>query len=329
MSEAKRIILKSRLDVTVCTMIFPPTGRAALKAHITTPHVIATERIQPLWKGYGNLWRVSLADSGPVVMKHIRLPAGAGASHTRKVRSYQVEMGWYQHWSQKCGDLCRVPTYYGHTSQDEEHWLLLEDLDSAGFPLRQRQPSPQDIHLCLQWLAHFHATFMGVMAPELWPIGTYWHLATREEEWLHMPSGPLKQAAAELDQRLNQACFQTLVHGDAKLANFCFGPHQVAAVDFQYVGQGCGMRDVAYLLNSCVPETACAEQIPSYLDVYFVTLRQALAPHWDSRALEAEWRALFPVAWADFYRFELGWGHCDRRNYPYSEAVTRQVLASL
>jgi hypothetical protein len=310
-------------------MIFPPTGWAALKAHIKTPQVIATERIQPLWKGYGNLWRVCLADDTAIVMKQIRVPAGTGASHARKVRSYQVEMGWYQHWSHKCPNACRVPAYYRHTSQGEEHWLLLEDLDSAGFPLRKRQPSAQDIHLCLQWLAHFHATFMSVVAPELWPIGTYWHLGTRQEEWRQMPSGPLQQAAASLDQRLNQAHLQTLVHGDAKLANFCFGPDQVAAVDFQYVGRGCGIRDVAYLLNSCLPETACAKQIPGYLDAYFATLRSVLPPQWDGAALEAEWRALFPVAWADFYRFELGWGPGDVRDYPYSEAVTRQVLASL
>lgn len=310
-------------------MRFPPTGWEALEAHLTSPQVITTEHIQPLWKGYGNLWRVCLADGTAIVMKHIRLPAGMGASHVRKVRSYQVEMAWYQHYSQQCSALCRIPACYGQTSESEEHWLLLEDLDSAGFPLRKRQPSTQDIYLCLQWLAHFHATFMGVKAPELWPIGSYWHLGTRQEEWQQMPSGPLKQAAARLDQRLNQARFQTLVHGDAKLANFCFGPHQVAAVDFQYVGQGCGMRDVAYLLNSCVPETACAEQIPAYLDVYFATLRQALAPAWDEAALESEWRALFAIAWADFYRFELGWGPGDPRNYPYSEALTRQVLASL
>ena len=48
------------------------------------------------------------------------------------------------------------------------------------------------------------------------------------------------------------------MHGDAKLANFLFtSDHsQVAGVDFQYVGGGCGMKDVAYLL-SCLDEDAC------------------------------------------------------------------------
>ena len=57
--------------------------------------------------------------------------------------------------------------------------------------------------------------------------------------------------APELDRRLRAARFQTLVHGDAKPANFCFDARRgaVAAVDFQYVGGGCGMKDVAYLLS--------------------------------------------------------------------------------
>lgn len=310
-------------------MPFPQTGLMALSAITPTAHISSAHIIQPLWKGYGNLWRVLLADGPQVVMKQIRLPVGTGPSHTRKVTSYQIEMAWYQHWSQQCPNTCRVPACYGQTSEGTEHWLLLEDLDKAGFPMRKRQAQAEDIKLCLQWLAHFHATFMGIVAPELWPIGTYWHLATRQDEWHQMPSGSLKQAAAPLDQRLNQACFQTLVHGDAKLANFCFGADQVAAVDFQYVGQGCGMRDVAYFLNSCLPETACAEQIPAYLDFYFATLHTALAPELDRAALEAEWRELFPIAWADFYRFELGWGAGRPQDYPYSETITQQVLASL
>jgi Ser/Thr protein kinase RdoA (MazF antagonist) len=59
--------------------------------------------------------------------------------------------------------------------------------------------------------------------------------------------------AAVIDQVLNNCSYQTIVHGDAKLANFCFSKEgAVSAVDFQYVGGGCGMKDVAYFLGSCL-----------------------------------------------------------------------------
>ena len=75
-----------------------------------------------------------------------------------------------------------------------------------------------------------------------------------------MQNADLKKAAQGIDKRLQSARFQTLVHGDAKLANFCFSDvGQVAAVDFQYVGKGCGMKDVAYFISSCFNEEDCED----------------------------------------------------------------------
>jgi len=146
--------------------------------------------------------------------------------------------------------------------------MVLEDLDQPsrrgdGFPVRKSGVSVEELQACLSWLANFHAAFISIDAPavddSLWPVGTYWHLATRWDEWDVMEAGKLKDA------------FQTLVHGDAKLANFCFpassGP--VAAVDFQYVGRGCGMKDVAYLISSCLSDAECKRQQESLLNAYF------------------------------------------------------------
>ena len=147
------------------------------------------------------------------------------------------------------------------------------------------------------------------MAPEgLWKTGTYWHLATRPDELSALEDAALREAAPLLDRKLRACSFQTLVHGDAKPANFCFarGSHAVAAVDFQYVGGGGGMKDVAYLL-SVLPSQAGLEE---HLATYFRHLRAALAGSRDALtigALEAEWRALYPIACADFYRFLAGW----------------------
>ena len=80
----------------------------------------------------------------------------------------------------------------------------------------------------------------------------------------------------------------------------------VAAVDFQYVGGGCGMKDLAYFVGSCLDEVACESRESEILEVYFGALFKAcdrLNKAIDFNALEAEWRQLYPMAWADFYRF--------------------------
>jgi len=143
----------------------------------------------------------------------------------------------------------------------------------------------------------------------------------------------------QIDQRLSGARFQTLVHGDAKLANFCFGKPteqsdepKVAAVDFQYVGGGCGMKDVAYLVSSCLDGSESDARQNELLDVYFEQLNSVvtqLKPDVDFEALESEWRTLYPFAWADFCRFLAGWSPGHWKLNEYNDRVTRSVLDQL
>ncbi len=257
-----------------------------------------------------------------------------GLSHVRKVTSYDVEMHWYRDWSAQCGNGCRVAHCYAVTSDASEHVIVLEDLDAAGFPVRHAELNLDGVKLCLEWLAHFHATFMGVKPEGLWQTGSYWHLATRPDELAVMAEGDLKQAAAAIDQRLNSCTFQTLIHGDAKVANFCFSidGQSVAAVDFQYVGGGCGMKDVAYFLGSCLREEQCERSQNELLDYYFDALKSALDEQGKSlewKALKTEWMALFAFAWADFYRFLMGWMPTHHKINPYSRRLTAEVIASI
>ena len=46
----------------------------------------------------------------------------------------------------------------------------------------------------------------------------------------------------------------------------------------------------------------------------------------DFAALEADWRALYPVAWTDFYRFLQGWDPGHWKLHRYSERLAREVL---
>jgi hypothetical protein len=296
------------------------------------------ERIQSLWSGYGELFRVHLEGGSvpSVVVKAVRPPRSSrssrdDASHRRKCRSYEIEATFYRTLARRCDDACRVPGLFASRIADGDIDLVLEDLDASGFPRRRRGATPREMDRCLSWLAALHACFLGERPVGLWEVGTYWHLATRADELAAMDDDELRRAAPILDERLRHARFQTIVHGDAKLANFCFpeGEGGVAAVDFQYVGGGPGVKDVAYLLSGHFEDDALERRA---LDVYFAELRRALTARGreeDVDTLEAEWRALYPIACADFYRFLAGWAKEHFRSDPHARAVVRRVLATL
>lgn len=316
----------------------------------------AIETVQSLWSGYGEIARVRLTDSNGsrnVIVKHICPPDDRvhkygwadDVSHQRKLHSYKNEIRWYQAVSQQCDARCRVPNFIAAqivTENDRrDRLLIMEDLDASGFDLRLRSVTQTQVDACLKWLANFHATFLidsenptsvhPAEVHELWPIGTYWHLATRPSELAAMEDGPLKQAAEKIDAALNSARFKTVVHGDAKLANFCFSSSDdVAAVDFQYVGGGCGIKDVAYFISSCFHEDECERKEQELLSIYFSHLQAAMSDRQSKlipfQQLKQEWGTLYPFAWADFYRFLAGWSPGHWKMHGYSWRITQEVL---
>ncbi len=302
------------------------------------------ERIQELWSGYGEIARYELSDSTyrTVVVKHVSWPDdiahprgwNTNLSHQRKLKSYAVETAWYNQWSRLCDDTCRVPQCLACESLDDEVLIVLEDLDASGFAHRKSDVNRKEISACLKWLAHFHATFLGQSPEGLWKVGTYWHLDTRPDELKVLKDKKLKQSAAAIDTKLNQCRHQTFVHGDAKLANFCFSAsgEQVAAVDFQYVGGGCGMKDVAYFIGSCLYEDECERMAVDLLEIYFDHLESAVQSRdesYDTESLIHEWRMMYPIAWTDFHRFIKGWSPGHWKINSYSERLARQVLETL
>jgi thiamine kinase-like enzyme len=145
----------------------------------------------------------------------------------------------------------------------------------------------------------------------------------------------LRNASRWLDDTLSNAPYPTLVHGDAKLANFLASQtgEAVAAVDFQYVGGGCAMKDVAYFVSSCFDERDCERYENTLLDSYFELLKSALRRRrpdiLDVDDVERSLRPLYPVAWTDFYRFLKGWSPGHWKIHGYSETLARQVLESI
>ena len=142
----------------------------------------------------------------------------------------------------------------------------------------------------------------------------------------------MKEKARQIDELLTGCTYQTIVHGDAKLANFCFSEtgENVAAVDFQYVGGGCGMKDVAYFLGSCLSRDEHELHNEALLTFYFSELEMALSDSdLEFKALEQEWRTMFPIAWTDFTRFLLGWMPTHQKVNGYSLKLMQSVLVGL
>ncbi|MGL1935083.1 MAG: ecdysteroid 22-kinase family protein [Fibrobacterales bacterium] len=304
-----------------------------------------SEEIQALWSGYGSIIRYSLVGTeyDSVVVKHVRLPRkvnhprgwATDISHMRKLHSYEVETQWYRSQSNVHNSFSKVPRCIALKSVDDDVIMILEDLDASGYSVRKSSAEWSDVELCLDWLAGFHASHLGESTDGLWEVGSYWHLDTRPDELSVLSdTEPLKQCAHSIDATLTGARYKTLIHGDAKIANFCFSKDGsgVAAVDFQYIGGGCGMKDVAYFVGSCLDEGECEKRESTILDYYFDRLKEyigQLKSEIEFSALESEWRSLYPFAWADFHRFLKGWSPGHWKINSYSERIAQNVVATL
>lgn len=298
--------------------------------------------IQKLWSDYGVL--LKLQTSSPtlqnVIVKKISLPKiqnhsrgwNTDISHQRKIKSYQVETNFYQHYNEHSSTHCYYPKYLGSRNSQNETLIILEDLDALGFNKRCDLLSFDQAKICIKWLAHFHGKFLNTTPNGLWDTGTYWHLATRLDELEAINDPVLKKAAPLIDQKLNQCEFKTIVHGDAKVANFCFSKNAVAAVDFQYVGGGCGMKDLAYFLGSTLSDEEIKNHEQEILDFYFCELEKSMALNKKNQSfqkIKTEWLELYPFAWADFHRFLEGWRPGHWKLGPYSSAQLSTVLNKL
>lgn len=299
-------------------------------------------RLQSLWSGYGSIYRFYPGEGQrSLIVKFVCPPEAHPKSlrsaeetgHRRKLKSYDVELEFYRGAMLRPDDGCRIARPL-HLAKTESGWLfLLEDLDGAGFSGRRSSLNDAELSACLKWLAEFHAMHLGLFPEGLWEQGTYWHLETRPDELTAMNHDRLKRAAKTIDEELHRCAFQTWVHGDAKVENFCFSKDRgVAAVDFQYVGGGVGVKDVAYFLSSCLDERKCLKEAERWVNEYFVFLKESLEarrPEVDRAQVISEWRRLYRFAWVDFVRFLLGWAPEHFKLTGYSQKLTEEVLREL
>lgn len=309
--------------------------KSLLIKELNSSRIDDIELIQELWSGYGSLSRVTL-DTGPVILKLIDYnniqnhPRGwsSDISHQRKVKSYLIEKNWYQQYNQQVAD-SYSPRLIASGEIDGLQYLIIEDLKELGF-IPKNKINLKEIKTSLRWLAHFHANYMHSDTTKLWRVGTYWHLETRPDELKAIKDSQLRDAAPLIDKKLSSSMYQTIVHGDAKLANFLYKNEDFcSAVDFQYVGGGVGVKDVAYFLSSVYEEDELYKNEQVCLDYYFQELKIALTNNGlkdNVQQIEEEWRELYPFAWCDFFRFLQGWSPEHYKINSYSKNITRKVL---
>jgi aminoglycoside/choline kinase family phosphotransferase len=129
------------------------------------------------------------------------------------------------------------------------------------------------------------------------------------------------------------ACHRTLLHGDAKSANFMFTADcsACAAYDFQYCGEGFGVRDVAYLIASSVDEDVVEQQEQQLLRYYHQKLQECLQAQGKADAAQRYtydvMTAHFELCLLDYVRFMAGWGFWG--NARWAQRRARQVLGRL
>jgi serine/threonine protein kinase len=309
--------------------------RSILLEKTSANKIIDEKVIQELWSGYGKIYRLKL-DTCSVILKLIKFPNStthprgwnSDISHNRKVKSYIVEKNWYRNYNFELEN-SYSPRLIDQGEVNEYQYIILEDLKENNFQVESKINLSQ-IKLTLKWLANFHAKYLQSDTKGLWNIGTYWHLETRPEELEALEDSSLKKAAPLIDQRLNCAKYKTIVHGDAKLANFLYRSDKAcSAVDFQYVGGGVGIKDVAYFLSSIFNEEQLSNEQDQMLNLYFKELKIALElfGHTNlAKDVEIEWRSLYNFAWCDFYRFLKGWSPGHYKINSYSSKIARKVL---
>ena len=195
---------------------------------------------------------------------------------------------------------------------DSRFSLLLDDFSQDNGWHQVVQTDLKQTRATLQALARMHAFFwLGnktePLASSLWPIATYWDQAKQPADQANRLStlfsrfvadfgdpavseaakskdyGALLALHAErLEKEVHQGEKQTIIHGDAKSANFFYKTSSsaeegldVGVIDFQWTGKGLCATDVAYAMWAC-PQSQVLDQEQQLVEYYHGQLAQEL-----------------------------------------------------
>jgi len=233
-----------------------------------------------------------------------------------------------------------VPQLMGISEEDDGVMIVMNDLGAHGkyYTKRGNQLTMEEGRALLSWLAKFHAVHWRAADPPqgLWNEGSFWQLGTRqdelddlEEEWVQC--GLDRRRAKEIHELITKTRFRTVIHGDAKAANFFFfagqgdAPLEIGGYDFQYCGMATPLRDVAYLLCCSIQGHLIHENEEDLLSHYYTELTKALRPEDAEEYTMRELQEMYNLCVVDLARFMSGsrwWGNID-----YIEDKARKWLS--
>ena len=296
-----------------------------------------------------------------LVIKQVHVPGqsaeGFGEDHLRKVHSYKVESVFYSEISDMMNSRgVIVPTVRlitgeldtSSSTQCEDGMKMsivmddLRTLEGHCYERKGNQLNLEEGKAVLSWLANFHAVnwqsmhrLSSAVQNGLWPEGTFWQLDSRTEElkaidvdWIE-----LKYLAKDIHDALRDSKYRTIIHGDAKAANFLFfqgegeqGINRIAGYDFQYCGFGDAMRDVAYFLSCSIKPGVLYTHERNLLQFYHSQLVAKLTEEQAHGYSFDELQNSYELCLVDLARFMAGsrwWGNVD-----YLQMRTREWLRS-
>jgi hypothetical protein len=297
--------------------------------------------VQSLWAGYGAIFSCT-ADGDRLIVKHFTPPAhrrveNDSEDHRRKLRSYSVERVFYEALSQKLIDAgCIIPSCVGCIDGDDGSIaIVMRDLGEhyGSYDIRRGNClNMEEGKRLLSYLARFHAVFWNARPPEgLWDEGCFWQLGTRMDELQYLDNswrrwGLDRAMAMKIHEKVLHLPHRTIVHGDAKAANFFWFKEQVGGYDLQYTGGGSPMKDVAYMLGCSMQEHLIHAHEEVLLRHYHAELTSLLSPEHAADYTFETMQEAYDLCVADLVRFMCGsrwWG-----NTTYLETKAKGWLAA-
>ena len=269
-------------------------------APIGTGQMCDSFRLSLEWSGF----------SGPASIV-AKCPSQDEASrHIAKlVRNYELEISWYRDLAAESGVNCPACYHAEIADNGIDFALLLADVAPAGQGDQLAGASETDLLAAIDELAILHAAYWN--SPKLDQLAWLGYGSANKELVRQMLpglyagfreryAGRLSEVILQMGDRLAAGIGQyldhephalTIVHGDYRLDNLLFAPDARAIiVDWQTVGRGSGLADLAYLIGTSIADPAArAEGEEAWLNHYLHRLAEHGAKA-DATAAREEYR---------------------------------------